>query len=110
MKLVQELQEAGYALTIERGKVVCRWLKTEAPDPARIVPLIDELRRRKELVQEYLRGLPGNCETCPAAGFWDGYATWGLYAARYCFHSTFYLGKTAKPRKCTEARLNCPKL
>jgi hypothetical protein len=49
-----------------------------------------------------------DCESCPAAGYWDGYAVWGLYPARYCFHAAYFLGKTAKPRKCEEARLSCP--
>jgi hypothetical protein len=50
-----------------------------------------------------------DCESCPAAGHWDGYLAWGLYPTRYCFHAAYFLGKTAKPRKCEEARRDCPK-
>lgn len=110
MRLVQELQDAGYSLSLSAGKVVYKWTRPEPPDPDRLACLIEELRRQKDLVVEYLRGQPGNCETCSAAGFWDGYQTWGFYSGRYCFHGAYFLGKTEKPRKCDEARRRCPKI
>jgi hypothetical protein len=109
VRLVQELQDAGYSLSLSAGKIVYKWTRPEPPDPERLARLIEELRRQKDLVVEYLRGRPGNCESCPAAGFWDGYVAWGFYPARYCFYAAYFLGKTEKPCKCNEARRECPK-
>lgn len=109
MKLVQELQDAGYSLSLSDGKIVYKWTRHEPPNPERIARLIEELRRQKDLVVEYLSGQPGNCDSCPAAGFWDGYEAWGLYPSRYCFYAAYFLGKTEKPSKCSESRQKCPK-
>ncbi len=47
--------------------------------------------------------LPGDCDSCPAGGFWEfkGPNMW-------CFHSAYFLGKAAKPIQCEIARGNCP--
>ena len=53
-------------------------------------------------------GGPGECESCPAAGYWD----YAEYAGRglMCFHYAYYLGKPGKPKLCRETRANCPRL
>ena len=49
---------------------------------------------------------PGDCENCPAAGFWD----WGPYAGKglICGHRAYFLGKSGKPSPCSEVRGDCP--
>ena len=46
---------------------------------------------------------PGNCESCPASGFWDwkGPGMW-------CFHYAIFLGKSGHPIACHTAKHNCP--
>ncbi len=50
---------------------------------------------------------PGQCESCPAAGYWDysNYAGQGLL----CFHYAYYLGKPGRPKPCLEMRERCPR-
>lgn len=52
-------------------------------------------------------GHPGECESCPAAGYWDHshYAGQGLL----CFYSAYYLGKPGKPKPCKRTRSMCPR-
>ena len=47
--------------------------------------------------------LPGNCDNCPAAGYWDWYG-----AGKWCFHRAYFLGKPGKPAKCDSAEHDCP--
>ena len=47
--------------------------------------------------------LPGDCEKCPAAADWP-YKGPGLW----CFHSAYFLGKSAKAVSCRIASLKCP--
>ena len=53
-------------------------------------------------------GAPCECESCPAAGYWDH----SLYAGQglLCFHHAYYLGKSGKPNPCTEIRKKCPRM
>lgn len=49
---------------------------------------------------------PGDCESCPAAGYWDHI----YYAGKLlCFEHAFFRGKPGKPRPCGEMRQNCPR-
>jgi len=109
MKVVEDLQAAGYELIVTGGKVVCRWIREYPPDPQRLAPLVEELRRRRGDVIEYLRSMPGNCESCPAAGYWDSYGQWGMPPGRFCFHSAYIEGKSVRPVPVDKARSNCPK-
>lgn len=47
--------------------------------------------------------LPGDCEKCPAAAEWP-FKGPGLW----CFHSAYFLGKTAKAVSCRLATSRCP--
>ena len=47
--------------------------------------------------------LPGNCDSCPAAGFWDY-----IGPGKFCFHTAYFLGKSGKPIHCNSAQQNCP--
>jgi hypothetical protein len=47
--------------------------------------------------------LPGNCDSCPAAGFWDF-----IGPGKFCFHTAYFLGKSGKPIHCNSAQHNCP--
>lgn len=50
---------------------------------------------------------PGECESCPAAGYWDhgGYAGQGLL----CFYSAYFLCKAGTPQPCGHIRVDCPR-
>ena len=47
--------------------------------------------------------LPGKCDSCPAAGYWDWKGP-GLW----CFHRAYFLGKAGQPELCDTARHGCP--
>ena len=47
--------------------------------------------------------LPGNCDSCPAAGYWDD-----IGPGKWCFHTAYFLGKSGKPIHCNSAQHDCP--
>ena len=47
--------------------------------------------------------LPCECESCPAAGYWDWKGP-GLW----CFHRAYFLGKAGHPESCDTAKHKCP--
>ena len=51
----------------------------------------------------------GECDSCPACGYWDGYEFWNMPPGRYCFYSAYFKGKAARPVPIAEARWVCPK-
>ncbi len=53
--------------------------------------------------RDNLNILPGDCDSCPAAGFWDY-----IGPGRFCFHTAYFLGKSGKPIPCNSAQHNCP--
>ena len=46
---------------------------------------------------------PGNCDSCPAAGYWDS-----MGPGKWCFHRAYFLGKAGHPRSCDTAKHDCP--
>jgi hypothetical protein len=46
---------------------------------------------------------PGECNQCPAAGYWDF-----MGAGKWCFHTAYFLGRAGKPTPCKTAQHNCP--
>ena len=85
-----------------RGKreVVSQWASLLRAHKAAIV---SSLKPKLEPESESI------CDRCPAGGWWDGYGPWGMLPGRHCFYDAYYLGKAAKPKRCEEARRNCPK-
>ena len=65
--------------------------------------------REGESIPSYARAsdnwnfLPGDCDSCPAGGFWEfkGPGMW-------CFYSAYFLGRSAKPVGCVTAKRDCP--
>ena len=55
MELLDQLQQVGYALTAEEGKVKCHWQGPGQPDPAQVRPLLDRLRKHKGKALTVLR-------------------------------------------------------
>ncbi len=47
--------------------------------------------------------LPGNCDSCPAAGYWDY-----MGPGKWCFHTAYFLGRTGRPTPCKTAQHDCP--
>jgi hypothetical protein len=47
--------------------------------------------------------LPGNCDSCPAAGYWDF-----MGPGKWCFHRAYFLGKAGHPKACDTAKHDCP--
>ena len=47
--------------------------------------------------------LPGECESCPAAGYWDWKGP-----GKWCFHRAYFLGRAGHPESCDSAKRNCP--
>jgi hypothetical protein len=46
---------------------------------------------------------PGDCEKCPACGYWDWHGP-GLW----CFYHAYFLGKSGHPIRSKTAKENCP--
>jgi hypothetical protein len=46
---------------------------------------------------------PGDCEKCPAHGFWDGHGP-----DPFCFYEATFLGKSAKAQLAKTRQNNCP--
>ena len=47
--------------------------------------------------------LPGNCDSCPAAGYWDY-----VGPGKWCFHTAYFLGRSGRPTPCKTAQYDCP--
>ena len=47
--------------------------------------------------------LPGKCESCPAARYWDF-----MGPGKWCFHRAYFLGKAGHPKACDTAKHDCP--
>ena len=47
--------------------------------------------------------LPGNCDSCPAAGYWDR-----IGPGKWCFHTAYFLGRAGRPTPCKPAQHDCP--
>jgi hypothetical protein len=62
------------------------------------------LARASDIVDKW-----GDCDSCPACGYWDGYEFWSMPPGRYCFYSAYFKGKAARPVPIAEARRVCPK-
>jgi hypothetical protein len=67
--------------------------------------IIDYARKHKLSILAKLnqRGAPGDCEKCPAAGYWDWRGP-----GKWCFHRAYFLGKSGHPIACDAAKQDCP--
>ncbi len=67
--------------------------------------IIDYARNHKPAILAALKksSASGNCDSCPAAGYWDWKGP-GLW----CFHRAYFLGKSGKPMHCDTAKHDCP--
>jgi len=62
-------------------------------------------KKHKNEILTDLKSVVGQCETCPAGGYWDFHGP-----GMWCFHSAYFLGKAAQPIPCETVRGNCPLL
>lgn len=89
----------------------------EPPDQLRLRGLSKLTPDQKEQIIKYAQsykpaiiaalsqdGAPGQCESCPAAGYYD-FAGGGLQ----CFFTAYYLHKTGQPEPCAHIRATCPR-
>ena len=67
--------------------------------------IINFARKHKHEILETLtkHSAPGDCNSCPAAGFWDN-----IGPGKFCFHTAYFLGKPGKPVHCNSAQHDCP--
>ena len=67
--------------------------------------IIDYAQNNKPAIIAELtqNGAPGDCESCPAAGYWN-YKGPG----KWCFHHAYFLGKAGHPKSCDTAMHDCP--
>ncbi len=68
-----------------------------------MTPELAETRRTHR--QEILGILNQDCEcdSCPAAGYWDY-----MGPGKWCFHTAYFLGRAGKPTPCKTAQHDCP--
>jgi hypothetical protein len=67
--------------------------------------IIDYARKHKPAILAALTNssAPGECELCPAAGYWDY-----MRPGKWCFHTAYFLGKSGQPVHCDSAKQKCP--
>ena len=96
------VEEKGVILEAHNGKIHYR-----APAGTLTQDLIKALKANKKdllsLIYAKMVPTPGDCESCPAGGFWDY-----LGPDKFCFHTAYYLGKAGKPIPCEIAWRDCP--
>ena len=109
MSVLTPLQDLGVTVILtETGKLKLQG--NNKADQAVVSTAVEYARTNKPAIIAALSqsGEPGQCESCPAAGYWDQsfYAGQGLL----CFHTAYYLHKPGRPIPCAGARNNCPRL
>ena len=69
------------------------------------IQVIDYARKHKHSILAALTksSATGDCDSCPAAGFWDFLGT-----GKFCFHTAYFLGRSGNPVPCKTAQHNCP--
>jgi len=101
-QILSIIRKKGIVLEVQGNDIKC-----QAPTGTLTPDLIESMRSHKPeiltILTSFKQPKSGECENCPAAGLWDfkGPGSW-------CFHSAYFLGKTAKPVHCTAARKDCP--
>ena len=109
MSVLTPLQDMGVTVILsDAGKLRIQGRASQL-DKSQIDTAVEYARTYKPAIIAALSqsGAPGQCESCPAAGYWDH----SLYAGQglLCFHYAYYLGKSGKPSPCTEIRKKCPR-
>ena len=103
MSILTPITDMGVSVSLSVNGKIKLTGKAETPQAVEFV------RRHREAIIAALSqtGEPGQCESCPAAGYWDGsqHAGQGLL----CFHRAYYLHKTGRPAPCSQARTACPR-
>jgi hypothetical protein len=108
MSALTKLNDLGLnAIALPDGNLKIKGLsRLKSDDRHRIVAFC---RQNKTAIITALTqyGLPGECESCLAAGYWDygPYASMGLI----CCYTAYFTGKPGKPIPCNKIRTNCPR-
>ena len=108
MSALTKIIELGLtAAATEDGRLELCGLSKLTPDKRDEILNFARTNKRAILAALSQNGALGQCEACPAAGYWDyaQYAGQGLL----CFHYAYFLGKPGKPKPCTETRAKCPR-
>lgn len=109
MSVLTPLQDMGVMVVLtETGRLKLQGSNNN--DQAVVDMAIEYARNHKPAIIAALsqKGELGQCESCPAAGYWDQ----SLYAGQglLCFHTAYYLHKSGRPKPCIDERNNCPRL
>lgn len=111
MDAIVEIQNLGYKVKLLSGKIKLIWRGQGYPDPEKVSPLLAEIRADKPRAIEFLKRQyanyfgrdPGKCETCLAAGYWDGHGP-----DLWCFYEAAFLPKSAPAQLAKDRRKDCP--
>jgi hypothetical protein len=111
-QILSEVRQKGVILIPDGDRI-----KYKAPSGIMTSELIEAIKKHKQAIlsiltpnRETMDALgqsdnlkPGDCDHCPAAGYWDWKGP-GLW----CFHRAFFLGKSGHPKACDTAKHDCP--
>ena len=107
-QILADAHHAGIVLEADGDKI-----RYQAPTGVMTPEWIERIRQHKPRLMDLLMAtqhsngradiVPGDCEACPAGGYWDWKGP-GLW----CFHYAYYLGKSGRPTLCAIQRNNCP--
>ena len=108
MSVLTPLHDMGIKVVLtETGKLK---LQGNKADQVVVKTAVEYARTHKPAILVALSqsGEPGQCESCPAAGYWDQ----SLYAGQglQCFYDAYFLHKSGKPSPCTEMKKRCPRI
>lgn len=111
MNAILQIEALGYNVNIEGDQIRLRWNGQGNPDPQLVVPLLKEIRAHKIQALQYLKRQDllnpifkqGECETCPACGYWEGHGP-----KPFCFYEAVFLCKSSPAQLAEMRRENCP--
>ena len=106
------VNQKGIILTAHGDRI-----KYKAPSGIMTSELIEIIKKHKQAIlsiltpnHETIDALgqsdnlkPGDCDHCPAAGYWDF-----MGSGKWCFHHAYFLGKARHPEACNTAKNDCP--
>lgn len=110
MSVLTPLQDMGVTVILSDAGNLRIQGKASQLDQFQIDSAVEYARNHKPAIVAVLSqdGTPGQCESCPAAGYWDH----SLYAGQglICFHRAYFLHKSGKPEPCAVVRRKCPRV
>ena len=104
MSALNIIADAGLQASIEpTGGLKLKGLSKLTIEQKKQIIIYARKHKRAILAALTKTSAPGDCDSCPAAGFWDYFGP-----GKWCFHTAYFLGRSGKPTPCEAAQRDCP--